>query len=179
MQDSDEQLMQRFTQGDEAAFGAVYARHKDALYGYLLRQVGRQSAEELFQQTWERVIKAGHGFEQRASFKTWLFSIARNATIDQHRRFKPVDSLSEQCGDDLVEPAQGPEDSNLRDERIRRVRHCLSRLPWHQREAVLLREAGHSVKQLALLIEVKFETAKSRLKLAHQQLKQCLEGMHD
>src|SRR5882672_10885566 len=56
---SDEELMLRYGKGDAGAFEALYRRHRLPLYRFLLRQVGNaESAEELFQDLWMRVVNS-------------------------------------------------------------------------------------------------------------------------
>ena len=58
-QRSDQDLMMAYGAGDAGAFGELYARHKAPLYRYFKRQCGvAEQADELFQETWARVIKA-------------------------------------------------------------------------------------------------------------------------
>lgn len=76
---------------DEAArerFAAVYDDHIWDVYGFIAYRVRtREEAEDLTQLAFERALRAWAGFDpQRASVKTWLLAIARNALIDHYRR---------------------------------------------------------------------------------------------
>ena len=53
----------------------------------------RAIAEDLFQETWMRVLERGHQYDGRHEFSTWLYTIARNLTIDHLRRKRPAVSL--------------------------------------------------------------------------------------
>jgi RNA polymerase sigma-70 factor (ECF subfamily) len=60
------------------------------LFRYLLMVTGsREEAEDLFQETWIRVLEKGHQYKQRWKFETWLFTIARHLAIDFLRRQQP------------------------------------------------------------------------------------------
>ncbi len=72
--------------GEEAAFEALYARHRARLFRYLLHQCGkREQADEMFQEIWMSVMRARGGYEVSAKFTTWLYRIAHNRVIDGFR----------------------------------------------------------------------------------------------
>ena len=83
---SDEQLMLAYAGGDAGAFEALYARHKGALFRFVLRSVkARGEAEELFQEIWMRAIEARSRYAPQAKFSTWLYTIAHNRLVDHWR----------------------------------------------------------------------------------------------
>src|SRR5512137_421174 len=84
---SDEALVARARRGDRAALVALYDRYVHEIYGYLLNQVGStQDAEDITSEVFLRVIGALGGFRGHASFRTWLYAIARNQSRDYWRR---------------------------------------------------------------------------------------------
>ena len=82
---SDQALIQAHRAGDPSAIGALMSRHQPALMGMLLNRVGRE-AEDLAQETWAKVSQSLHTYDERGTFKAWLFQIARHLIIDHHRR---------------------------------------------------------------------------------------------
>src|ERR1043166_2197514 len=77
----------RLRRGDPDALAAAIARYQHRLYRYLQRFVGDASeAEDLFQQTWLRVLENLRRYDARRSFEAWLFSIAHNLAVDNLRR---------------------------------------------------------------------------------------------
>src|SRR5262245_39709014 len=83
----DGTLLLRYRDGDARAFEVLYQRHKGALYRYLLRLCrSPETANDLFQETWGRVIATRERYEVRAQFNTFLFRIAHNCAIDHFRR---------------------------------------------------------------------------------------------
>ena len=83
----DAALMLRYRDGDVAAFEMLYRRHKDSLYRYLLRlSTNRDTAEDLFQEAWGKIIKARANYRPTARFSTYLFRVAHNCFIDHVRR---------------------------------------------------------------------------------------------
>src|SRR5271167_2240962 len=66
-------------------------QYQHRLLRYLVYLTGyRESAEDLFQETWIRVLERGHQFNDKYAFSTWLFSVARNLAIDHMRRKQPA-----------------------------------------------------------------------------------------
>src|SRR5688572_6699499 len=166
---SDEELMLAYASGDARAFEALYARHRGPLFRFLLRGIKRRElADELFQETWGRVIQARARYRVEAKFSTWLLQIAHNLVIDQYRRDRPED------GGETAENAfrVAENDERERPERVlsdfeqsRRLQDALAELPADQRGAFLLRvENGLGIEEIAEVMAVGRETAKSRLR---------------
>ena len=84
---SDEQLFIAYGNGDNQAFSFLYSKHKDSLYRYFVKQIQDvNKAQELYQETWIKVIKAKQSYRVEAKFTTWLYTIARNLLIDFRRK---------------------------------------------------------------------------------------------
>lgn len=176
---SDETLLARYREGDGAAFEILYARHRQGLYRFLLGLSGKpELADEVFQDTWLSLIRSTSQPQGRATFRTWLFQIARNRLIDHWRKYgvhQPLhDSYDEHLhsiGDETNDPEQL---LNLsRDNQ--RLASALQTLPADQREVFLLRAHGDlDLAQIASLTETSLETVKSRLRYAQQKLRRLL-----
>lgn len=173
--------MLAYREGDAAAFDQLYARHKGALYRFVLRSIReRARAEELFQEIWMRVIEARTRYEASAKFTTWLFTIAHNRLTD-HWRKKGLAVVSLDDPDDPPDdPPAGPAAEPLRQlearERLGRFAAALDALPPAQREAFLLyQEAGMSIAEIARATGAGEEAAKSRLRYALAKLREALD----
>ena len=174
---TDEDLMQAWAAGDIAAFEALYARHRGTLYRFLLRGAGESVADELFQETWARVVAARTRWKPEAKFSTWLLQIAHNLMVDHWRRQRPADPDPETTLAALEAPEeQRPEAELSQFEQRRRLQRALETLPADQREAFLLRaEAGLGLEEIAEATGVGRETAKSRLRYALARLREALQ----
>lgn len=178
MEGTDEALMLAYAAGDAAAFDRLYARHKGALFRFVLRSVRERAvAEELYQEIWMRVIEARARYEPQAKFSTWLYTIAHNRIVDQWRK-RGLSLVSLDAGDDPPEPVAPPANDPLRAlegrERLARFLRALEALPPVQREAFLLREeAGLSIAEIAQATGANEEAAKSRLRYALAKLKEA------
>jgi RNA polymerase sigma factor (sigma-70 family) len=184
----DEDLMLAYAGGDAAAFDALYARHEAALYRFVRRLLGNSlaaQADEVFQETWLRIVVARASFRpQGAAWRTWAFTIAHNLAMDRLRvsgREVLVDSEAESDAPlewlmariDHVAPST--EDLAFWRAAGAQLLHCLEELPAPQRAAFLLHhEDGASVEDLAQRLALPFETAKSRLRYALQKLRGCM-----
>jgi RNA polymerase sigma-70 factor (ECF subfamily) len=176
---TDEQLMLAYGAGDSAAFELLYARHRGPLFRFMLHQVREHgTAEELYQDVWQRVITARLRYAPEAKFSTWLFQIAHNRLTDhwralQHRPPAPADA--EERTQREADP-QTPERQLSAFEERRRLQMALEELPAEQREVVLLRlEQELSLEQIGEITGVGRETVKSRLRYAMDKLKEKLK----
>jgi RNA polymerase sigma-70 factor, ECF subfamily len=169
----DEELMLAYRDGDAGAFETLYARHRGALYRFMLRSLkDRATAEELFQEAWIRVIEARERYAASARFTTWLYTIAHNLMVDHWRR----KGLSLVELNDEHASADNPERQAEARESVARFLQALEGLPPVQREAFLLREeAGLSVAEIAAATGTNEEAAKSRLRYAMAKLKAAID----
>lgn len=172
---SDEELMAAYASGDAAAFDALYARHRGPLYRYLLRLHGDSvTANDLYQETWERVIRARGRFRPTMSFKAWMYRIAHNRAVDAFRRRRPTVPTDP---DELYSGEGDPEQSLAATQLSERLLRALEALPVEQREALLLRLEGElDLETLAQVTGVSREAAKSRLRYALQKLRKTIDA---
>jgi len=173
---TDEQLLKRFRQGDAQAFETLYTRYRKSLYIYLLRSSpGPAEAEDLYQETWSRIIRSRTASDN-APFKATIFRIARNLQIDGFRR-RTLHLVSD--SDTSKEPESldpDPEDRSIIDDCGELLKTELAQLPEEQRDAFLLKEeTGLTLEQIAEMINVGRETIKSRLRYALKRLRLALE----
>ena len=174
--------MERYRDGDAAAFDVLYGRHKGGVFRYLARQCGNQGvAEELFQEVWMNVIRARASYTVQAKFTTYLYRVAHNRLID-HYRAQPGGALASFDAEDgpsldNVAAARGADPAVSADARQQagRLLELIDELPAVQREAFLLQqESDMSIEEIAQATGVSRETAKSRLRYAIAKLR---EGM--
>lgn len=175
---NDEELMQAYGTGDASAFEILYARHRGPMFRFMLRQVREHgTAEELYQDVWQKVIQARERYRPEAKFTTWLYQIAHNRLTDHWRaqQHRPA------AGEDAMERAeqvpdpQTPERQLSSFEERRRLQLALEELPQDQREAVMLRlEQELTLEEIAEITGVGRETVKSRLRYALDKLREKL-----
>jgi RNA polymerase sigma-70 factor (ECF subfamily) len=169
----DEELMARVQAQDAEAFGLLLDRHLAPLGRFLYRVGGNAAdaeaiAQEAFLRIWKEAARWQSG---RVKFSTWLYRIARNLAIDQHRRRREinVDALPERIASE--EPVADLELETRR----RRVREAVAVLPERQRTALLLCHfQGLSNPDAAQILEVSTEALESLLARARRTLKRAL-----
>src|SRR5258705_9993018 len=145
----DEDLMERFRDGESGAFDVLYGRHKGGLFRYMLRQCGNRGvAEELFQDVWMNLVRARAGYTVQAKFTTYLYRLAHNRLIDHYRKHSHAAVVSfEVVGEEAVaevpDERERPADDALDAKRqAARLMELIARLPEAQREAFLLQQEG-------------------------------------
>lgn len=109
-------------------FERFYAEHGEEVYGVLVRRLGRQRAEDAFQETFLRALRAYSALRHGDHLRAWVLTIARNVAIDAFRRERPTAELEE--------PAELP-----RRPAYAELEHLTDDLPPTERAAVVLRYA--------------------------------------
>lgn len=171
----------RLRDGDVDAIAKLMQRYQHRLYRYMLRMVRQPStAEDLFQQTWLRVMERAPSYDPRRSFEGWLFAIAHNLAIDHLRRRQP-ESLDEELpsGDTRADmtPSAGVDalEHMLAEERQARVAEAVGELPALSREILTLRfEEEMKLEEIAEVLALPLGTVKTRLHRAMKSLQQAL-----
>lgn len=145
----DYELVKRFTKGSSEAFEVLVLRHKRQVYNFIYKMVGKpEPADDLFQETFMRVLKNAHTYRPRAKFTTWTLQIARNVTLDYFKRENLRQHVSLDAnvpGDEKplrnLIPGNDPpsQDILLSKEMLEEVQSAIKRLPLHQQEALVLR----------------------------------------
>ncbi|PHV13159.1 RNA polymerase subunit sigma-70 [Chitinimonas sp. BJB300] len=189
---NDEALMALIALGEVAEPGReLVLRHQRALFNRLayLTQGDRDTAADLTQRVWEKVLTNAGSFVGRAAFKTYLHTIARNTFIDWLRveRSRQQISLNQNWDDETAPESmeladEGPlPDALLRaNQDAEQVRAALYQLSPIYREALILRYMEDmSVEEVAELTGQKLETTRTRLRYAKAQLRTLLESSHD
>jgi RNA polymerase sigma-70 factor (ECF subfamily) len=145
--------------------------YQHRLLRYLLFLTGkREVAEDLFQETWMRVLLRGAQYNGKARFDTWLFTIARNLVIDlsRKRQMASLDEMSEGGEDErpFEVAIDGPspfEQFATREDRAE-VAAVLLKLEPNYREVLMLRfHEEMSLEEIASVTHAPLSTVKSRL----------------
>jgi RNA polymerase sigma-70 factor (ECF subfamily) len=169
--ESDERLMTRLASGDEAALAPLLERWRRPLHAFLSRRVGDADADDLFQETWLRVVRHRDRFDPQRRFSTWLFQIANNLCRDRGRRREVRDRYRR---DRRAEAAGDPE--RVRPPPLDRaldVRRRVAALPDKLREVLVLRYYQDlPEKEIARIAGIPAGTVKSRLHAAVKALRE-------
>lgn len=152
------------------------------LFRYLFYLTGsRENAEDLFQETWMRILEKGHLYDGKSRFETWLFAIARNLFIDQVRRRSPLSleqmmDSDDQRADLPAGDAAQQSEQVFREEESTLVAAALNRLPAIQREVLILRfQEELALEEIAGIVAAPLSTVKSRLYRGLEMMREVLE----
>lgn len=168
---SDEQLMLAAGRGDRGAFAAIVDRHHRRVLNLLVFLCGdRETARDLTQECFLRLLRAAPRWEPRAKLTTYVTTIARRLAMDARaeawERREPLE----------VEPASpdpGPDVVVERRERAERLAAVLARLPADDREVLVLSEVGGlKYREIAELLAVPEGTVASRKSRAVRRVRE-------
>ena len=180
----DADLVRRCARGDEAAYRELVERLEKPLVAFIRRYVGEESlAEDLFQETFVRVVRTLGTFRPEASLSTWIFTIARNLCLDhlkakkRHREVSMDAAASDGSDRDvdfreaLRSPAAEPGTTAEGQEESARLRAAMAELPEPKREALVLRVYSNlSYAEIARITDAPVGTVKFRVHDAIQEL---------
>jgi RNA polymerase sigma-70 factor (ECF subfamily) len=167
---SDSALMSRVAVGEEAAVTPLLRRYEKPLLALLSRLTGcRTEADDLFQDTWIRVIRFAGSYDPSLPFRPWLFRIAWNVARTWLRRARPEEDLRAAAG--IRSNGPFPGDDLLLAERRSHIHSLVRSLPGHLSETVFLRFFEElSEREVANRLGIPIGTVKSRVHNAIRQL---------
>lgn len=177
-QPSDEELMERFCQGEVTAFDALFTRRAPEVLSFLSRIVrDRALAEDLVQVTFLSVVRSKDRFDRSAKVAPWLFSIAANAARDAlRRRARNPEDAEPGALDPLAAPEQPERDHALG----QRLDAALATLPLAQREAVVLHHVmGWSFEEMATSLGTTSTAMRIRAHRGYEKLRPLLAPLRE
>jgi RNA polymerase sigma-70 factor (ECF subfamily) len=178
MESSDEELMRRFQEGDQAAFNALYTRHAGTVYGFLQKLTGdAATAEDLTQVTFTSMVRSRDRFVDGMKLTPWLFTIAANAGRGVHRqRAVRTRAHEAELASTEVTTSQPSFDPGLQ----REVNEAIQKLPAAQREAVVLHKLqGLSFDEIAEILGVSSTAARIKAHRGYTRLRELLAHLKD
>jgi len=187
----DRMLVDRFKDGDSAAFDQLVKRYWDRIYA-MVNQLLRnpQDAEEVTQDAFIRAHRGLGSFRGESAFSTWLYQIATNLARNRYwywwrrKRDKsvsfdaPIGPDNESTIAELIPAEQEtPEDATVTQEFVNRVAACMEMLNEKHREILILRNVQNlSYEEIAEILGISIGTVKSRIARARESLREKLGG---
>ena len=174
---TDERLLAEASRGDEAAFLALYQRHRDPVFRFAYRLLGSaELAEDVAHDCFLSLLRQPGRFDAaRASLRTYLLAAARNLAMKHFRGSRGEDALEDLAEDLTVHERHGQLRQLLDEELSREVRRAIDELPPLQREALILFEYEElTLVEIASVVGADVGTVKARLYRARQRLKRQL-----
>lgn len=169
-----EELMERYVDGDGAAFEPLYQRSSPKLFGYLLRLTrNRERAEDLLQVTYAKVHRARGSYLRGAPVLPWFIAIARRSFLDERRSAKV---RTEDLSADGTLPEPKGESDDLGTDVAEALERALDSLPEAYREAIMLTKiTGLSLAEASEILGATPTALKLRVHRGYLQLRERLE----
>lgn len=151
---SDEELVRRARDGDEAALSALVRRHTDAVFRVALSITSDPHlAQDTAQDAFLKAFRALETFRGDAAFRTWLLTIAANAARGALRRQGRRRETRLEAAPPLATEEKGPDQMAELSDEAGRAREALARLPEKQRLSIQLRvDEGLSFREIGDVI---------------------------
>lgn len=177
----DGNLIKAYLGGDKMAFQKLYNNYERQLFSYILRYTrNKTAADDVFQQTWIKVINGLKKYEEKGIFSSWLFGIAHNSCIDHIRknsREKINDNKSIEI--DKMESRQNmcPEKEFLKKEKTQYLKKAIEQLKPDQKDVILLRlYTDLTFKEIAEQLGYSLNTVLGRMHYALINLRKIING---
>ena len=187
----DSGVVARYLEGDRSAFAELVERYQTRLLNFIYRTTGdRERAEDLVQETFIRVYRHLHRFDQTKKFSTWIYTISSNLAKNELRNRSRNPLVLFQTLRRTWDADQRPlewEDNTYRPDDMFRKRHlrrtveaAVSELPEHHRTVFVLREVeGKTYEEIAEITGCNLGTVKSRLNRARNRFAQIIAPLLD
>lgn len=182
LEDPDVLLFLEFQRGDRLAFEKLMEKYYKRILNFIYRFTANSAlAEDLTQEVFVRVYNSVSSYRPQSKFQTWIYTIARNISLNQlryqKRQWVSLDEAFEtedgevkrQVMDLTGEP---PDQEILRRERLEAIEDAINSLPENQRMALILRRYDEfSYEKIAQIMNCSLEAVKSLLSRARENLK--------
>ena len=173
----EEALVLAAAKGDERAYGKLVSIYQARLYNFVRSMVRNpELAEDITQESFVKAYFSLSKLQNPKSFKSWLFRIANNNTLDylRKKRLAAVDT-DESVRESYVD-GRSPEKGALEDERTMHIRTALMKLKEDQRSILVMCDLqGLSYAEIAEALKIPFGTVQSRIFYARKKLKEFLD----
>lgn len=172
---SDDLLMQEIAKGCSKSFAQLFEVYASLVQGYATRLLKNQdSAEDISQEVWMKVVRASSTYQGQGHFKAWLLTLTRNLCFNKLKAEKRLQFTDE--ADDLTSLVEDTQQENLEtqmlfDSHMTQVKQTIDELPENQRLAItLLAVEEMSYESIADHLEISVSATKSLIHRARQNL---------
>lgn len=180
--DEDTCSMLKAADGEQKAYERLYRKYFPIIASYLVsvnahRTLIKDVTQEVFRRLWEHRTR----YRPESSFKTYLFSYARNVLLEEQKRSaketKIIRRLSFEYQHDSSNVSYNPEYKAYRAALIEKARRAISKLPAKQKQAIrLFHISGGSIAECAKLAKCSVKSFEGRLYRARERLHRLLEA---
>lgn len=187
MDKNDRKIIEEYLSGEEAAFSELVKKYLKSVYNFIFRLASdRDVTEDLTQETFVKAWRNLNRFDQSRSFKTWLFTIAKNTTFDYFKKKKEIpfstfvdeegESIFNETADESILPSEILERKDIANE----LEEKLQKISAHYRAILLLRyKEEFSLHEIAEILDEPYNTIKSRHQRGLMKLKSLFPNQRD
>ena len=180
----DKDLVRLYQNGNQEAISELVKRYKQRIHSTIFFLVKKQElAEDLFQETFIKIITSlrKNHYNEQGKFLPWALRIAHNLVIDHFRKEKlmPLQHDTEEFSvfDIMASNNRNASEQMIYDEKINYVRNLLEKLPFEQREVVILRHYGElSFKEISQMLNININTALGRMHYALLKMREIAQN---
>ncbi len=180
---TDNELIQRYIDGEYSCFDILLSRYQSKVYGYIFSVVkDKDIADDIFQDTFFKVVATINTgvYKDENKFIHWVMRIAHNLIVDYFRRNNKMPTVPNRPDMDVVETLKlhddNVEQNIMRQQTSRNIRKLVRMLPPEQRRVVILRHYGKcDFKDIAARTGVSINTALGRMRYAIINLRRLAE----
>jgi len=183
---TDEQLVENYLKGDKGSLEVLIKRYLKSVYSFVRHFVRDDAgAEDIAQEVFVRMWKNLKKFDKKKSFKTWIFSIAKNASIDFLRKKKavPISAFDDDDGgnaiaETLADSASRPDKNTERADTAHLLKMAMEKLSENYRTVLYLKYYSDlTFQKISESLGVPMNTIKSRHRRALAALRNSLAGI--
>ena len=174
----DRLLVWKFKHGSKEAFCRIYEKYRDDLLRLAISLLNEADvAEDIVHDTFTSFIQNGNQFQLTGSLKSYLATCVANRARNTNRVYQRQHNPSLDKADPVASSSNRPEKWIIISDEFRRMSNALAKLPYDQRETVLLRtQSGMKFRQIAILQSVSVKTAQSRYRIGLDKLRSLLNS---
>ena len=164
---------------DVTAYRELLRRHEPLVYRSCLKMLGSvQDAEEACQDAFLQVFHKIHQFEGRSAFKTWLYRIVYNRCIETRRRDARRSENHAKLIEEMTQNEITREDPAMKNALNGKVHEVIAKMKGEHCRLVTLRYvAGHSLQEIADVLQIGLSATKMRLYRAQEKFKEIYTGL--
>ena len=184
---TDQEIVSEYLEGNEKALEQIIGRYLVSVYNFVYRLIGEQYADDIVQETCIKVWKNIRKYNSTQNFKTWLFTIARNTTIDYARKkrnipFSLIEKYTEtniSLEETISDEKNRADEETLEKEKNEELQKAINTLsPLHQSILYLHYNEELTFKEIGEVLGKPLNTVKSLHYRALAELRDTMKRMH-
>jgi RNA polymerase sigma-70 factor, ECF subfamily len=177
---NEQELLRRIKNGDHEAFSQLLEKYKKPLFSFIFNMTRDESAsEDIFQELFLNFYKRIFKYKEKNRFGSWIFTSARNLTLDYLRkrskeinRSQYLDDENDSTGKKIKSDDATPDENALKSEENSKLENAMSKIPEEQREVMVLRiNSGLSFKEISKITNSPLGTVLTRMSRGIEKLR--------